>query len=104
MNRTTIGSVGDFEINRPHRVEPEGSAALCVVRLDNNIKVFVDCCPHAECELSDGNVEDGDIECPCHGALFSLSDGTAVAGPTQIPISLLPVEITDAEVIVVLMG
>lgn len=86
---TPIGSVASFEIDIPAPVG-DGDDALCVVRIgSDDFRVFADRCTHARCTLSDGIVEDGKIECPCHGARFDLGDGTAVDGPATDALLLL---------------
>lgn len=103
MSRTPIGALTEFELDQP-RIELDGTEALCAVRLDFGLRVFVDRCPHARCELSEGVVDDGCIECPCHGALFSLDDGSALSGPTQEPLVFLATDVAGAEVVVDLQG
>ena len=42
-------------------------------------KAFSKTCTHQGCPVSD--VEDGHIHCNCHGARFSITDGTVTNGP-----------------------
>ena len=59
---------------------------LVVARAGDRYLVFETWCTHEECPLSDGWLEGDAIRCACHGALFSLVDGTALEGPTSDPI------------------
>lgn len=42
---------------------------------------FVKVCPHAGCAVS--KVENNQILCPCHGSLFSATDGKVQKGPAS---------------------
>jgi len=44
-----------------------------------------DRCSHRGCSLASGEVQDGVIECPCHGSRFSLRDGHILRGPATTP-------------------
>ena len=48
-------------------------------------KAFTNICTHQGCPVS--AVQDGVIICPCHGSHFSITDGSAVAGPAQAPLA-----------------
>lgn len=59
-----------------------------------------DICTHAEESLSGGFVEAGTIECPRHGALFSLESGEALTPPATQTLPTFPVEVRDGRVLV----
>jgi len=48
------------------------------------IRAFSAVCTHVGCILD--KVEGGKIYCPCHGAVFKVSNGVPVAGPTSVPL------------------
>lgn len=58
-------------------------------------KAFSSVCTHAGCQCD--NVSSGMITCPCHGAAFSISDGSALRGPTQTPLPARTVTVTGGE-------
>jgi nitrite reductase/ring-hydroxylating ferredoxin subunit len=47
-------------------------------------KAFGAVCPHAGCVVS--TVDNRGIRCPCHGSLFSVSDGSVQRGPATGPL------------------
>lgn len=59
-------------------------------------KAFSSVCTHAGCQCN--NVSSGMITCPCHGAAFSISDGSALQGPTQTPLPMRTVTVTGGEI------
>ncbi len=52
-------------------------------------------CTHAGCALT---VENGSIQCPCHGSKFAL-DGTVVQGPAIDPLVARPVTVQGGEIL-----
>ena len=59
-------------------------------------KAFSSVCTHAGCQCNE--VASGMINCPCHGASFSISDGSALQGPTQTPLPARTVTVADGEI------
>jgi len=53
-------------------------------------KAFSSICTHAGCAVA--GVQQGQIVCPCHGSVFSATDGSVLQGPAPTP--LAPVNIT----------
>lgn len=59
-------------------------------------KAFSSVCTHAGCQCND--VTSGMITCPCHGAAFSIKDGSALQGPTQTPLPSRAVTVANGEI------
>ena len=57
-------------------------------------------CSHGHVPLSDGDVEDGSIECYLHGSRFDLRSGRALCLPATEPVNVYPVQIEDQQVLV----
>ena len=47
-------------------------------------KAFSAICTHQGCTVA--TVENGTINCPCHGSEFAITDGSVVAGPAPKPL------------------
>lgn len=73
---------------------------IVLVRSDGEIFALEDRCSHEDYPLSDGEMEDGQIECIYHGARFDLRTGNAVRLPAIRPVRTFPVEIRDGGVFV----
>ena len=50
-------------------------------------------CTHAYAELADGYVEGETVECPLHGACFSLRTGEALSPPATEPLVVYSVHV-----------
>ncbi|MFD6973387.1 Rieske (2Fe-2S) protein [Streptomyces sp. NPDC059949] len=44
-----------------------------------SFRCFTAVCPHQGCLVN--KVEDGSIDCPCHGSKFAIADGSVTKGP-----------------------
>lgn len=52
-------------------------------------KAFSAICTHQGCTVSE--VTASGISCPCHGSVFSISDGSVVQGPATKPLTAMKV-------------
>jgi naphthalene 1,2-dioxygenase system ferredoxin subunit len=53
---------------------------VALYRLDGKVFATSDICTHEAARLSDGWIENGEIECPLHGARFKIENGECL-GP-----------------------
>lgn len=60
--------------------------SLGLVKSGNRYFAFEDKCTHAGCALSEGLLQDLEVECPCHGARFNIESGEVLALPATLPI------------------
>ncbi|MFF8832731.1 Rieske (2Fe-2S) protein [Streptomyces sp. NPDC015131] len=51
---------------------------------EGQFKAFSAVCTHQACLLS--TVEDGTVNCPCHGSRFRITDGSVARGPATRPL------------------
>ena len=79
-----------------------GGQRLAVVRIGDTVYAIGDRCSHAEASLSEGEVSGATlrIECPKHGAEFSLVTGAAETLPATKPVPTYAVRVTDGDVFV----
>jgi Rieske Fe-S protein len=54
-----------------------------------DFKGFTAVCTHEGCVVA--NVQDGTINCTCHGSKFSIQDGSVVNGPASSPLASIDV-------------
>ncbi|MEO5633546.1 Rieske (2Fe-2S) protein [Gaiella sp.] len=73
---------------------------LVVARSEGRYVAFETWCSHEECPLSDGWIEGAAVRCACHGALFSLTDGTVLEGPALEAIIVVEASVTADERVV----
>jgi 3-phenylpropionate/trans-cinnamate dioxygenase ferredoxin subunit len=82
------------------QVEIAGQNVAIVRDSAGDIHAIDDTCSHANVSLSEGDVEDGEIECWLHGSRFDLRSGEPTGLPATSPISVYPVKIDGDDVFV----
>ena len=59
-------------------------------------KAFSAICTHQGCAVS--TVENGTINCPCHGSEFAIADGSVVAGPAPKPLPAQAIKVSGGSI------
>ncbi len=99
MSWTRVCKLSDIAEESALQVEVEGDP-VCIARSDGEVFAVDDICSHAEVSLSEGDVEDGRVECWLHGSRFDLRTGKATSLPATEPIAVFPVKVEGDEVLV----
>ena len=81
------------------RVELAGKP-VCIARSNGEVFAISDVCSHADVALSEGDVEDGHIECWLHGSMFDLRTGEPTGLPATKPVPTFPVTVEGDDVLV----
>jgi 3-phenylpropionate/trans-cinnamate dioxygenase ferredoxin component len=77
-----------------------GDEPVCVARSEGKVYALRDVCSHAEIALSDGEIEDGTVECWLHGSRFDLATGVPSGLPANRPVPTYPVKVDGDTVLV----
>ena len=93
-------SVADLPTVGAVKVEIDGEPVAIVRDSAGQIHAIDDTCSHANVSLSEGDVEDGQIECWLHGSRFDLRTGQPTGLPALTPIAVYPVKIDGGDVFV----
>ena len=94
-----VAALADLAPGEPVRVEVDGTPVV-LVNVDGEVLAVHDVCTHALESLSGGWVDEDRIECPRHGAAFSLRIGEVVTPPATMPLPTFAVEVRDGRVLV----
>jgi 3-phenylpropionate/trans-cinnamate dioxygenase ferredoxin component len=92
-------SVADVPENGAVGVTIDGRP-VAIVRSNGEIYAIHDVCSHAQVALSEGEIEDGTIECWLHGSRFDLASGRPTGLPATEPVPVYPVKIEGDDVYV----
>lgn len=66
-------------------IEVDGTV-VALARVDGTVFAVQDACTHAQCSLSEGEVEGRTVVCPCHSGVFDLPTGAVVSGLPKEPL------------------
>ena len=91
------GRISALTEDRPLAVDLYG-ASVGVFLVNGEIRAVENVCPHAYALLSQGFVEGDTVECPLHGAIFQLSTGKCLAGPSDRDIAVFDVKIEGEDI------
>jgi 3-phenylpropionate/trans-cinnamate dioxygenase ferredoxin subunit len=94
-----VCALSDLDDGKPLAVEVRGEP-VCLVREGSEVFAIRDVCSHANVALSEGEVDDGTIECWLHGSTFDLSTGHPTCLPATDPVPVYPVTIDGDDVLV----
>ena len=73
---------------------------IVLANVDGQYYVVTDLCTHAECPLSDGDLDGEVLKCPCHGGQFDVR-ARAVVGPlANEPLTLYAVRVEGDDILV----
>jgi len=99
MEKIRVAALGDLPADRGWRVEVAGQP-IVLFREGGEVFALGDRCSHAEASLAEGEVFDGTVECPRHGAAFDLRTGEALSLPAThgVPVYRAGVEGDDVYV------
>ncbi len=92
-------SLADLPEEGSVRVELAGRP-VCIARSGGEVFALADSCSHADVALSEGDVEDGTVECWLHGSRFDLRSGKPTGLPATRPVPTFPVTIEGDDVLV----
>ena len=92
-------SLSDLPEEGAIRVVLDG-VPICVARSQGEVFAVNDICSHADVSLSEGDVEDGTVECWLHGSRFDLRTGKPTGLPATEPVATFPVDVRDGDVYV----
>jgi len=82
------------------RVLLRDGTPVCLARSLGEVFAVSDICSHADVSLSEGDVEDGTVECWLHGSRFDLRTGAPTGLPATKPVATYPVVVQGDDVFI----
>jgi 3-phenylpropionate/trans-cinnamate dioxygenase ferredoxin subunit len=89
-----IAPIADLPDGRGVRVDV-GDHRIAVFRTGDTVHAIGDRCSHADASLSEGDLFDGEVECPRHGSPFNLASGKPSALPATSPVPVYPATVEN---------
>lgn len=94
-------TVNELEENKLVVVETEGKNIL-VTKINGEFYAVENNCTHENLPLNGGEIYQGQIQCPHHGARFDLKTGKATQFPAVVELKTYEIKIENDDVLVVL--
>ena len=100
MPKCAVAQLTDLDEAALKRVEVNG-VPVCLARLaGGEVFAISDLCSHEEIELSDGELDGEDVECPAHGSRFNVRTGEVSGLPAEDPVDTYRVTVEDGQIFV----
>src|SRR5215467_12569789 len=93
-NFVTIGQASDLGEGEMKQVEVAGTK-VAIANVAGSFYAFGDTCTHLGCSLSEGDLEETTVTCPCHGSMFDVTSGQVLRGPAKKSEPSYRVEVRD---------
>lgn len=91
--------LSELALNHTHVLDHKGQKVMLVQLGNGTVHAYDARCPHANTIIPAAAVgSDLLIECPMHGAIFSLENGARIDGPTCGDLVAWPVRVVDGYV------
>jgi 3-phenylpropionate/trans-cinnamate dioxygenase ferredoxin subunit len=96
-----VAMLSDLPTGTTKAVEYDG-AAVGLFNVRGTIYAIGNICTHAYAELHDGYVDDDDctVDCPLHGARFSLKDGGHMTLPAVAGVKRYEVQVVEDQILI----
>jgi nitrite reductase/ring-hydroxylating ferredoxin subunit len=84
-------AAADLKDGDVRRIDPPNQPPIAVYRLGDAFYATDDTCTHGAASLSDGFVENGEVECPYHLGRFDVRTGEPTLHPCTVALRTYPV-------------
>jgi nitrite reductase/ring-hydroxylating ferredoxin subunit len=99
MTEVLVGALIDLPEDAGTCIDTS-DVAVAVFRSGGDVFAIANRCSHAEASLCKGDVFDGEVECPLHGAAFDITTGKALTLPATQPVATYRTDVRDGNVFV----
>jgi nitrite reductase/ring-hydroxylating ferredoxin subunit len=97
---TFLVNADDVATESAVQIALPGRKPLAVFRLGQEFFATDDTCTHGAASLSEGDISDGQVECPFHSGAFDIRTGMPTALPCTKALAVYPVTIENGRVYV----
>lgn len=93
---TKVAALAEVPVGAIMSTKLSGKPVVVTHVSADSVACFSAICPHQGCTVAGkGN----QIVCPCHGSTFDPANGAALTGPTNKPLTAVPVKVAGADIV-----
>jgi len=93
----TVAKLGDIQDGDLASFEVAGNQ-VAIANVGGSFYGFGDVCTHVGCSLSEGELEETTVTCPCHGSQFDVTTGAVRRPPADEPVPAFPVRVEGEDI------
>lgn len=97
-NWKNVAGVEEFENTDRKMVDLGGNLQIGIFKFDGEFWAVSAWCSHQKATLMTGDLDDGCIMCPLHGAKFDLQTGEAMSLPATRPIPAYDLKVEEGRI------
>ncbi len=79
-----VSSTRDIPLGSMIGIENDSKSVL-IANVNGKFYAINNICTHMGCSLSNGTLRGNQVQCPCHGSTFDVTNGSLVHGPAKLP-------------------
>lgn len=98
-NYVKVAKVGDLEPGERLLIDFE-DVTVALFNIADQYYCIEDLCTHDGGPVAEGELDDHVIECPRHGALFDVRDGSVLSMPAVIPVPTYEVVVDGDDILI----
>jgi 3-phenylpropionate/trans-cinnamate dioxygenase ferredoxin subunit len=95
-----VASINDVAEGEVIGVEAGGKEIALYHLEGGEFRASDNVCTHEFARLSDGWLEENEIECPLHGGKFDVRTGKALCPPVESPLRVYPVKLSGEDILI----
>jgi nitrite reductase/ring-hydroxylating ferredoxin subunit len=96
-DRLTLGKADEVPQGEVRSFDANG-VPVAVANVGGALYAFDDTCPHRQCSLAEGDLDENTIVCACHGSEFDVRTGELLSGPAQDPVAHYDLMVEGGEI------
>jgi nitrite reductase/ring-hydroxylating ferredoxin subunit len=96
-DRLTLGKADEVPQGEVRSFDANG-VPVAVANVGGTLYAFDDTCPHRQCSLAEGDLDETTIVCACHGSEFDVRTGDLLSGPAQDPVAHYDLTVEGGEI------
>lgn len=95
-----VAGVDEFAEADRKMVDLGGDKQVGIFKYEGEFYAVSAWCSHQKATIMSGDLDDGAVMCPLHGAMFDLKTGEALSLPATRPIATYKLKVEDGKILI----